>query len=147
MTGNFVAVEEAGLGTRKREERQQDKAGQGRAGRSGAKQRHTMLKAVLSTSLVSGGKLPASSDTVAPSRAAFCVVQYIGISRILPRQYAVAINLLKQCAQAHEDSDDTYSRQSSSAPSISCPHPTLSARRVSARSGKRQNITDTLGYS
>ena len=45
---------------------------------------HTMLKAVLSTSLVSDGKLPTSSDTVAPSRAAFCVVQYMGISRILP---------------------------------------------------------------
>jgi hypothetical protein len=45
-----------------------------------------MLNAVLSTSLVSGGKLLVSSDTVAPSLEAFCVVQYIGISRILPRK-------------------------------------------------------------
>jgi hypothetical protein len=50
-----------------------------------------MLNAVLSTSLVSGGKLLASSDTVAPSLAAFCVVQYIGISRILPRNGNAAI--------------------------------------------------------
>lgn len=50
-----------------------------------------MLNAVLSTSLVSGGKLPLSSDTVAPSLAAFCVVQYIGISRILPRNRNAAI--------------------------------------------------------
>jgi hypothetical protein len=50
-----------------------------------------MLNAVLSTSLVSGGKLPLSSDTVAPSLAAFCVVQYIGISRILPRNGNAAI--------------------------------------------------------
>jgi hypothetical protein len=50
-----------------------------------------MLKAVLSTSLVSGGKLPLSSDTVAPSLAAFCVVQYIGILRILPKNGNAAI--------------------------------------------------------
>jgi hypothetical protein len=50
-----------------------------------------MLNAVLSTSLVPGGKLPLSSDTVAPSLAAFCVVQYIGISRILPRNGNAAI--------------------------------------------------------
>jgi hypothetical protein len=48
-----------------------------------------MLNAVLSTSLVSGGKLPVSSDTVPPSLAAFCVVQYIGISRILPETNTV----------------------------------------------------------
>jgi hypothetical protein len=50
-----------------------------------------MLNAVLSTSLVSGGKLLFSSDTVAPSLAAFCVVQYIGMSRILPRNWNAAI--------------------------------------------------------
>lgn len=50
-----------------------------------------MLNAVLSTSLVAGGKLLVSSDTVAPSLAAFCVVQYIGMSRILPRNGNAAI--------------------------------------------------------
>jgi hypothetical protein len=50
-----------------------------------------MLNAVLSTSLVSGGKLLVSSDAVAPSLAAFCVVQYIGMSRILPRNGNAAI--------------------------------------------------------
>jgi hypothetical protein len=35
----------------------------------------TMLKAVLSTSFVSGGRMLVISETVAPSRAAFWVVQ------------------------------------------------------------------------
>jgi hypothetical protein len=36
---------------------------------------HTMLKAVLSTSFVSEGRMSVSSETVAPSLAPFWVVQ------------------------------------------------------------------------
>jgi hypothetical protein len=86
---------------------------------------HTMLNAVLSTSLVSGGKLAFSSETVAPSRAAFCVVQYMGMSKILPSrdlssQYQRPKDRQRSEMARRRGQEVTYSPQSSSAPLRCC---------------------------